>query len=1383
MSIKSLRLSYSMIGFLSGQGIKAVRTLSLNAPVIQVNAEDDALLLERLFSGQGEVALDAILGTFNERFSLIIRNGKAAFVQAAQEAALDAFDADFSLNKNRILLRSKISASASTSKDSGKSLALQTTLQLDCSSTTDLQAADGTVNIASLSVFSQDERLMRLKPVKIDLRMQGSAFSVSKQKDQLPFSLYAAYDLQSNALSAAFDCNNFIPSSLLSFGASLKWAEAWLSSSISGSAAVDKTEETPLYYSAAITGAVPDTVIGEPISFSLVGSGDTASITVDQLLFAVPQGTVQFQGGIVLDPFLPFGTLSINDFSLSGNELCNAVFTFSAQENTVLLSGKDIAIGKVPLSAVQASLFVREESLAFNFSVFRPTETKTGKISIDGSWDYQQQYLNLSLLFDSWMLWDILDMAAPFVDMSNLTLPASDIMRAVSADSEIFIATDFKHISFNVPRFVLEYQGKQPFLKGAVISAALSGTETRVVLDEASIGKDEKLKVNGALDFADINTITFSLDIVYQNIPYQLSGILLDQQSLSIQGLYNLRIQVESEAGAYAGYIESDTLPFPYKGQLSQIVMAASFRYDSSSAWYVYLDNLEILNLAFPLSTHTSIAVSGRINQNEMALDRIFFNDGQALTGTLSASWNTGFADISGTLKLSDETGNEYYAFSGNRKDERIVLHLDGNQMRPGHFLANTYNAVLTGNIDIVWDSPEAYQILVNIPSLTGTIGGNEAQASGRIVIDNSTVSAEDFNAAYLGLQVAIPELQTDRSKGRIETNATLGGKFIGWDIGAHLQINVEYKPVDSWRDIDKIFSVLQGSIVAREGRFSQRPVSSEPFYFEFNHKDSVLSLSGGPRDMIRLKLFDTGELYIGISAPSAIRGAITGTLVGSDINAQISNAYVDLGALWSVLPPDWQELINVSGGFVTAGSIQVTGPLVNPEFFGTAKVHSLRMQVPSYLEHDIRPTPFTVTFSGSDMFSDRFFASIGSGVASAAGSFKFDRWVPDIFDLDIQIPQEAAAVPFKSTINGIHARGNATGSLLLSMKKDIFMISGDLTANDTEVTINTDILTEQAALSNEPEAINTIIDLTLHTGSKVQFLWPDAKNPIIQANASAGDNLFIKNDTASGRFSIIGNLKIRSGTILYTPRSFYIREGTLTFNENEVHIAPKLSVKAELRDRNDSGPVTIRMLFENVLLNDIKDMEPRWESEPALSQMEIIALLGRDLTGNPDEGTSSLVKSVLAASTDVLSQFQVSRLAEQHIRDFFKLDMFSIRTQFLQNMALQSLGLRNETEGMNIIGNYFDNSTVFLGKYLKPDMFVHAMVTARYDDGLQHREGLRLGGLIFEPEFGLELGTVLNLEVLGNPRLDIRGNINPLHPENLFVNDFAFTFLFNWSF
>jgi hypothetical protein len=133
--------------------------------------------------------------------------------------------------------------------------------------------------------------------------------------------------------------------------------------------------------------------------------------------------------------------------------------------------------------------------------------------------------------------------------------------------------------------------------------------------------------------------------------------------------------------------------------------------------------------------------------------------------------------------------------------------------------------------------------------------------------------------------------------------------------------------------------------------------------------------------------------------------------------------------------------------------------------------------------------------------------------------------------------------------------------------------------------------------------------------------------------------------------------------------------------------------------------------------------------------------------------------------TADALTQFIVVRTLEREVRNFFGLDMFSMRTRVLQNIAYQVTGLQANTG----VGNYFDNTTVFIGKYLGPNIFVEALLTLKYDPGKTTWSGLR-----FEPEIGFEMR---------NPLFDVRMNMLLLHPENWFINDITFSLIWRRSF
>jgi hypothetical protein len=138
-------------------------------------------------------------------------------------------------------------------------------------------------------------------------------------------------------------------------------------------------------------------------------------------------------------------------------------------------------------------------------------------------------------------------------------------------------------------------------------------------------------------------------------------------------------------------------------------------------------------------------------------------------------------------------------------------------------------------------------------------------------------------------------------------------------------------------------------------------------------------------------------------------------------------------------------------------------------------------------------------------------------------------------------------------------------------------------------------------------------------------------------------------------------------------------------------------------------------------------------------------------------------------STTDFLAQFSVIRRLERQIRDLLRLDMFSVRTQVLQNAVFQAAGLQDRVDRINGVGNYFDNTTVFLGKYIGRDMFVQSMVSVRYD-----KNKTTLGGLSFEPDIGVELES---------PLFNIRWDFIPTHPENWYVNDNSITLTWTRSF
>jgi hypothetical protein len=419
-------------------------------------------------------------------------------------------------------------------------------------------------------------------------------------------------------------------------------------------------------------------------------------------------------------------------------------------------------------------------------------------------------------------------------------------------------------------------------------------------------------------------------------------------------------------------------------------------------------------------------------------------------------------------------------------------------------------------------------------------------------------------------------------------------------------------------------------------------------------------------------------------------------------------------------------------------------------------------MALPDFIGEDIRPVPFNITIEGYEMTFGPVLTQIGNGRATASGWLRFDRWIPENIGLDITVPKETP-IPFDFDISGFIANGDAAGKVYLTLEDSIMDIRGDLFVNNTETGVIADEMSQERA----DVVVPVVINMNITTGSTVEFIWPNVNFPILRANPEMGTQIKISSDGMSGQFSINSDVKIRSGEVYYFERNFYIRQGSLTLRENERQFDPRISARAEIRDRTDTGPVTISMIIDN---QPLLRFEPRFEASPPLTQLEVYSLLGQNLGNQGNDDPDSAQRFFLTSTTDLLAQFIVVRQFERQVRNFLNLDMFSIRTQILQHAVLNATGLGNTPVDRNSrVGNYFDNTTVFGGKYIGQDMFIQGMISMRYDEN-----NLSLGGLKFEPDIGVELQS---------PFFNIRWSFFPYHPENWWVNDNSITLSWSRSF
>ncbi|MDR0376911.1 MAG: translocation/assembly module TamB domain-containing protein [Spirochaetaceae bacterium] len=1388
VSLARARISFSLWGLLQGRGAGALRSIRLDSPEVSLDldrAGELKTLLAKIREPEDRVPGPAPadegagnwLAGFSGDMSLIIRGGGGALITGGNRFSFSGFNLEASIQGTVISLRGKADGTAFLAAFLDQPLSLGMSGRI--SGKLDTRLREGTLALAVPSVAGDR---FSFRPLQFDVALDTEKIEIQKNGERGPWAssswdLSLGYNFNARYFFGRFEGRDLTPRFFLSLSGPWEQYAPILGLSVNGAASFEASARDGVSYTLDLSGELGKIFPIDGVSYAVTAAGDGERAYFRRLSLGFPQGEIGYTGSVEFATPSLNGGVTIRDFSLapapnsadsgggSGGDLINADLRVISSGRSVALFGNDVSMGPVLFTALDADIQWKDQGAAFDVSVLRFAgaddygEGRIRSFSVEGSLDYEPRHLQASLIFDTFSVDDILGMFRPLAITPPLPGLASPIAADTSITAEIFVTTDFEQIQYNAPRIVLAYQGEG---RSFFAVASVSGTNRRFELNESRVVlSGGAAEASGYVDFHNPNDIAFSLAGSYQDMYYQFEGAVLDQRSLSVQGSYGLAAYItRSPSGGYSGYIEAGSIPILLNGQFSRVNFLSSLRYDSPESWFLDLNRLEINELATPASPSASLRLSGRADQEGLTFYNIIFDDGRGvLFGNADVSWHSALEGertaVTVSLHVEDPQGQEFYNLEGIYEDGVVDVSVTGQEMQLGRVSSAIPSALANGEGRLHWTIGGSYEATAVLSSLIARYNDAFVSLSAEASLTEDDLTIRNLQMSYGDIKAELPLFRLDRQDAEVRLQGQIQGIALGRKIDGSFTAEADFQPFTGWRTLGEALNSFSGSFAVDRIRIDALELA-EPFRVVFFRNESLISLSGGPQDMMRFRITREGAFYAGISSPSPIRGAVTGTIADNMIDARASNLYVDLTALGRLLPR--KEVVALTGGMVN-GSIDIRGSVGDPEFFGTAQGNSVRLEIPQYMGAELGPAPINVVLDGNEMHFGPIIVPAGTGYGEVSGWFRFDRWIPNTFSIDITVLPEYS-VPFDFEILGVVAHGGASGFLNVFVEDSRLHLLGNILGEDTEIILDAQGI--NAAMNQSMTDITGVItDFTLTTGRKVEFFWPTAEYPLLQASAAAGTVVKITSDSETSRFSINGDIDIRSGSLFYGQRSFYIREGTLSFNENEIQFDPRLTVRAETRDRIDDEPVTISLIVDNAPL---RSFTPRFEASPPLSQVEILSLLGQNLTGLPAEGGEGVgVQNIVFSGVDFLSQSVVFRPLERIIRNVTGLDMFSFRFPIAQNfIASQWIPIDNERRG-----NYFDNTAVFFGKYVSSDMFVQGSVLLQYDEN-----NLEMGGYTFEADLGIELRS---------PLFDIRWNVSPLNYQTFF--DASFTLTWRWLF
>ena len=1261
--------------------------------------------------------------------------------------------------------------------------------------------ANAEFSVYDLSCYSQDEvkktasffkpvsntsvkqkKLFNLQPFKTSLSYDGGIVAVKPDKENDSNNYNFNYNTETKKMQAGINLDNFKPENLIKFSNELKDVNDLFLMQITGKSSF-VSDKGFMNYNVNIKGNKPS---NSGNSFVVDAYGSEKKIVVNEFYVTSENskkntfsGTLRVAGDLQFKPLKSNGTISFAKFSLTGKENLNAVVNVSSGDDRILISSKDIDIAQTVIKDLSISLYPVKKGIEIETVC---SFEESGAIYLDAVYSGNPEEIEASVKLDSLSLFDITEIIRPFSDTIIIPTVSRSILKKSSINTEFFFSTDFKKIVYNAPNIVFNSSDTN-------IKLSLSGSDKQITLSEGifSRNKDEVVFTSN-IDFSNPMDLEFLLNANYNEMTWHIEGQVLDRKTVIIRdpngfhGYGNI-----ASNGAFSGYIEGVNYPILSNSQTIYLNFYTSLRYSSADFWH-----LEVSKLAARYSHAVDgadfLKVSGMADQNGASFRQISYIDNSgALLGSADFSWDKNFSYIYFVLDITDGNENgEYYYAAGTVKDENIDFKISVSDMRLNRFIRGSRPVLVSADATVSWSSVESFEAKINLSSLRTRVQENSIFAAVNVNISNNELSIIDSELDYSGIKTRLYELKFNIDEGVVAAKADINGRYKDKHLEGNIGIDVNFTRINSWLDLNQILMDLNGKLLI--DNFSFGDIKEEEFKLDFKCKEGAVSVKGGKKDMIRLEMDSNGIFFAGLSDPLPIHGNIVGTYKKGIIDAQTNNFFIDIVRLYNLFSA--QKDFFITSGYIT-GKTQFVGPFWDPEFHGTAKAVSLRFLVPNYVTEDIRIAPFDILAEGSEMIFGPVDFLSGNGNGTVKGWFNFVNWSPVNIGLDISILRDNPIL-YGINIGGFLAKGTASGTLnmVLDISEKLMEMKGDLFSNESELGISMEDIRANAEKEPSSENVfNSVVNMKVTVGSKVEFIWP-AASPILRAMPEMGTVIYILSDTQAGQYKLDGNIKIRSGELYYFDRNFYIRQGNLVLKENETKFDPKISARAEVKDRSDSGTVTISMIIDN---QSLFSFQPRFEANPSMTQLEIYSILGQNFTivqteDNIDEvrhlllsSTTDIVTQFIAGS-DALSQLAIGRQFERQIRNFTGLDMFSVRTRFAQNLIVTGVsGLsqsssqnnvdrnRSQTDPKMLLGNYIDNTSVFIGKYISKDMFFQSMVTLKYDENSNE-----YGGIKPELDFGIELQS---------PFFNIRWDFFPYHPENWYVNDSSITLIWRKSF
>ena len=1131
-----------------------------------------------------------------------------------------------------------------------------------------------------------------INKLSLQASYKDGIFDLIKVEDARPLDLRLSYSTVDRQLSGKFASENFVPLDYFIPKEIDSSIIQWLGTSVTGVAEfnylLDKADFT---YTADIEALTNNSLLPVQAALILSLTGDSESIDFSKLKVVTRDGAIFFHGNVKYENFLPSGDLHLS-YNLFNTKII-ADMDISREGNSLIVSGSNITINAVKILKFSSEIDFFKNDIDFQVSFNLDPAKDLSSIHddivlIDGNIQYKPDFfLNLAVNTVNMPVNALAGIIPSQIESYLKVIPG------LSLDSELFISTDFEQYSFSASQIEISSE------KGDKINLTAFGNNESFEINNISANWNDKY-LDGLIkaNMTDRSMI-IDLDFIYEELPYALNINYYPDKGIFLDGSYNFSGSLFRLGNALEFRLSIFDLPIPSGVNITEISFDIEGYFNNPKNWKASVNSFTITNIP-GLAGENTLNLNGYISEEKVSLTAINYVDSlSSLTGSGDFNYyNSAVREFYGGFSIFSLDGEQYEG-KINIHDKDITFTTSFNNAPLDRFNNIPLSGYLNGGLEFTGLLSEP-DINMTLQLENGEFNSSPLEIETSIEFHENNLQLEYFRIDYMDqiLQKGSGEYNLNTGKFLITT------EYLGLFDEKHLTAAVEVKgntvPFDTRMELSEIISNDYYLTLGFHNIFVDNAVS-EQWSFEVERNNNIINFSGGPEDSIEGYMDDDGDLGVILKKGLPLRFEGKGSLKEDIIDFEMDNFEVDISLI---------NLVNI-GQFVeftdgTAyGYLGISGQITDPDFNGVLHAREVNANV-LMVPESIEPFDTSVVFKDKTMIIGPESLQISNNLVRIDFNATFSKWLPGIWVLNIDTEEEDKLhIIYSVSSIGLGIDGFVDGKLNIFSNEYGISINSDLNVNDCIISLGP----STPRLTHGSNAIFT--DMKFTTGRKVQFLWPSNTLPILRATANTGQVLTLAMDNLSRTYSLNGEIGIKYGSIFYFQKSFYISEGSLIFNENEAKFDPLLDFRAQIREVDTEGEVVnISLILDK---KPVSQFTPRFESDPPLSDIEIFSILGTGVFAQIG-GEQIDLTSALLITSDLVAQFGLIQSFEKKVKDIFNLDLFSIRTQMIQNILIDRFvgsDTTSEEIYMNSFGSYLDNTSLYLGKYFGDDIFLQAVV------------------------------------------------------------------------